>query len=59
MQASTRNAPCRLWQRLTTQQSIDVLRKPVMQLLRDVEADQEYWAYKLIDLQEPTPPPSP
>ena len=31
----------------------------VMQLLRDVEADQEYWAYKLIDLQEPPPPPSP
>ena len=31
----------------------------VMQLLRDVEADREYWAHKLINLQEPTPPPSP
>ena len=31
----------------------------VMQLLRDVEADREYWAHKLLNLQEPTPPPSP
>ena len=45
---------------ITGESAEHVVPEPaVMQLLRDVEADQEYWAYKLIGLQEPTPPPSP
>ena len=45
---------------ITGESAQHVVPEPaVMQLLRDVEADQEYWAYKLIGLQEPTPPPSP